>query len=522
LKPGDDLILLAVQQLLYMDNKDNSSNNKSNANIIAAVLLESAIEHSPDNAYLKFAAIDIYHRLDATSRSWELFQTIGIKHIQLDSCSFTILPHLFEGGLYNETIEVSSSLLRFQGGTARDCGDFAFRAMEGGTLSKADEFLVFQREKMNQSLTFQFSKGLILDAAPLLATPVPRKKHDDDPIMKGGVGITQGIVGGDEDSSRAIQMVVESHNPYAALSIVSWAHCCGNLDDAETLSDNRDLSILNQNSILLKPKIEKKRQMVQDTLRRGHIHGLLIRATLCVDAMKGPKKGKLVKPSSSLEKRTKSLLDSVLTASEFFDRHMETDKTATAASYLSLLHTILCLCRFLSIVNAGMPLAGDDSLEQREQQATDLMRKQGLLYLKQARENLNLTSDVKTVGSMLPNYIVPIFALFRMCSNVCTVYGWGKRKQKTKIVSAAMAEFALELNGLIQGMLTCIKMLPHSETESTFEYVLSEQELSCLDADGFAATKRLLNRAQYRTRIRMEPVLQEMDEELDEFKCGND
>ena len=512
LKPGDDLVLLAVQQLLFT--KD-SRNNCGDATFISAVLLESGIQHSPDNAYLKFLAIEVFHQLNATTRSWELYQTIGLKHIQLDSCSFAIFPYLFEGGLYNEAIDICTALLRFQGGTARDCGDFAGRAMNTGILTKADEFMVFQRQKMNQSLTSLYSKGLILDAAPLLASAVPRMDYDEDPILKGGIGIAQGIVGGNEDIERVIQMVAEIHNPYAAFSVVSCTGRCNFADD-DDLSDNRDKSILNQNSILLKPNIESKNSMVQATLRRGHIHGLLIRAALCIDAMKGPKKGKVVKPSPVLEKRTQSLLNSILEASEFFHNGREDGDSNYVIGCRELLHVFLSLCRVLAVVNAGMPKMDEDSMEQREQESIKIIQDQVLMRLKIARENFSsVSTGPKTVGSALPNYILPIFAVFRMCSTVCTAYGWGIRK--TKKLSVAMAEVSEEFKGLLKDdMIACLRNLPTSETESSLEYSLNETESNVLGEDVVKSTKILLNQAQYRTRMRIEPILEQMLSILEE------
>ena len=166
---------------------------------------------------------------------------------------------------------------------------------------------------MNGSLSIVDAKGVILDAAPLLAAAVPRKKFDSDPLMKGQLGLHQGIVGGEDDMDRARQMVVEAHSPYAALSIVTLP----NDSSAETitLADNRDLSIFSYQ--LLHPySLPTQEELFKDAQRRGHIHGMLIRAALCIDAAKGPKKGKVVKSSPELEKRTQSLLECVRVAEE--------------------------------------------------------------------------------------------------------------------------------------------------------------------------------------------------------------
>jgi N-terminal acetyltransferase B complex non-catalytic subunit len=447
-RPGDELLLLSVQQLLYQESSSTESL------VTAAILLETAINHSPHNAYLQIAAIDVYYHLNAMSRAWELFHALGIKHIQLDSCTYTILPLLMAGGLYNETIEVSNALLRFHAGTARDCSEYAGRAMEAGTLSKANEFLVFQREKMNKSVTVLQAKGLILDSAAVLANVVPRKKHDDDPMLEGALGVYQGIVGGDADMGRATQMVAEAHNPYVALTLVSWADSDGSIDDGKDMADNRDLSILSQ-QILYQSKVESKEDIVQAALRRGHIHGLLIRSTLCVDATKGPKKGKIVKSSTELEKRTSSLLDCVKACTEFVDNHTLAEGSEGECCK-ALMRATMALSRTLAMVSAGLPTLEKDSLEEREKLAAELLHSQVTDQLKQAKEHLTVLS-VKDVCSLLPNYVVPLFALFRMCSNMLTLFGWGRRKRTTKICAGAMADLALAFAGIVQELQSCVE-----------------------------------------------------------------
>lgn len=444
-KPGDDLALLAVQQLLYKNQGDVG------CQVVGLALLELAIDHSPDNAYLKILAIYVYYLLDSVEIAYAIYQTMGIKHIQLDSCTFIILPYLLEGGFYNEAIEVCNALLRFQAGTARDCGDYAGRAMEGGTITKANEFLVFQRKKISASLAVLDAKGKILDCAVLFGTIVPGRKNDEFPIMQGALGALQGIVGGDEDMARAAQMVEEVHNPYAAMNVVSWVDHGGSVADCIDMADNRDLSIL-CNQILLQTPPPSREEIARDALRRGHIHGMLIRATLCLDAAKGPKKGKIVKPTEQLDRRTKSLLDSV-SGLEAFMSQQPVSATNTDGSR-ALLTTALQLCRVLAVINAGMPLANDDSLEDREQRAYDLLNTQALSQLKLAEEVL--TFSVKSTASLLPNFVVPLFAVFRMCANICDLYGWGKRKFKSKRPAEAVKEVAAIFSRLISKMLASL------------------------------------------------------------------
>jgi len=442
LRPGDDLILLTVQQL--------QAEETDTSRFTAAVLLEGAIRHSPDNAYLKMAAVDVYYQLNAMSRSWEIFQGVGIKHIQLDSCTFPILPFLIDGGMFNETVEICNAMLRFQTSTARDAGDYAGRAMEAGTLSKAHEFLVFQREKMNKSLTVLQAKSLILDAAPLLGFSLDgtEPSKDGKVVLSGGIGIHQGIVGEDDDFERATQMVMEIHNPYAALSVVGWASSGGKVQDCDEMADNRDRSIFGYQQ-LHKTKIASKDEIARDSLRRGHMHGLLIRASLCVQATKGPKKGKLVKVSTDLEKRTAAFLQSVDSVHRFLNENALSD---TAGQQLLL--AALELSKVMAGIAAGAPNQSDDSLEKREAYACQLIRDKVLPILDQIQlPKLRLHQ----VCSMIPGSLLPMFVMFRMTASIVNLFGWGRKKRHTKECAGAMAQVAELLNRTVQELISALQ-----------------------------------------------------------------
>lgn len=437
------MAVLAVHQLLYKNPGDYG------VKVVCAALLEKAMYNSPDNAYLKIAAMEVYSQLDAPSRCWELFQAVGLKHIQLESCTYTILPCLLQGGLYNELVELCNLMLRFQTNTARDCGDYAGRAMNSGIMSKADEFMMFQRQNMNKSVSVMEAKGMILDAASLLGEPVEQKRFDEDVEIIGRLGLHQGIVGAESDTARVPQMVAEVHNPFAALSLISWANTGGTIEDSGDMADNRDASILSH-QILYKTTIASKESIARESLRRGHTHGLLLRVTICLDATKAPKKGKIVSSSEELETRTQSLLRSVELTSSFISASMDGDEYKSGRS---LLCTSLDLCRVIATIVAGLPNLDNDSLEAREIRSSDILEGNALSHLKEAAEALSLSS-VKDVLLIFPSYVLPLFSLFRMLSNVCGLFGWGRRKRKTKRCASAVADFAFELSVMIQDLLS--------------------------------------------------------------------
>jgi N-terminal acetyltransferase B complex non-catalytic subunit len=436
-RPGDDLILLVLQQLLQGEPSEAELG-------FSAVVIESALQHSPDNAYLKIAAMFLYSQLDAVSRSWILFQELYIKHIQHESCAYLILPLLRAGGFYRETIIVCQEIIRLQTTNARDAGTFAGRAMENGTMSKADEFLSFQLTKLNRSLTTLEAKGLVLDCAPMFVNDERQR----------ALGAMHGIVGEEFDLGRARCMVTEAHRPLAAFSLLQVKGSIG--DSVEQFSDNRDFTILSHD--LLNPRtFDSKEQIVSDSIRRGHHHNLLIRCVLIVDLTKGPKKGKVVAASSALKKRTASLLSSIAAARVYCE------KSTHPLGYQELSQTMLSLCGVVTVLSVGRfsqedsSLSSPDDLETREEKTCDFL-KQALDSTTKARHQLDLTNDARVcrVGELLPDYLVPIIALLKMCTQLMELYGWGRRKRKTRRCAAAFSDLALLMVSLLGDMQTCI------------------------------------------------------------------
>ena len=423
------MILLAIQQILRKDPSEEDF-------FVAAVLVEAGIKNSPSNSTLKIAALDIYSRLDAASRSWSIYQELQIKHIQLDTCTFLILPVLQCGGYYQEILKVSKGLLMLHTSVVREATEFMGRAMENGILSKADEFMFFQREKMTKSLTALEATGLILDSAPFFA-------HD---VRDASLGVAHGLVGGEADFDRATDMVIEVRNPFGALSLLGRTVNATNLDD---IVDNRDLSILSY-EILYKRKVATRDDIIMDSLRRGHNHNLLIRAALCVHFNKGPKKGKLVKPSEDLSKSCQVLLAGVESAEDFCLQSPD-------AVYVELMHAFLELCRALLVVTSGTGLndGTDDSLDEREKQ-TIIQLSYAASSIKDATNNSNFLdgrTDVAFVCRLLPASVVPLFSIFRMVAEVLETFGWGKRKLKTKAVAGEFANVAIEFAVFVKSML---------------------------------------------------------------------
>lgn len=454
---GDELILLAVQQLLWQEENRNTL-------FTSAVLLEWALLKSPYNANLKLQAMDVYARLQATTRCWELFRDLSIKHIQVDSCTYIILPYLLDGGLFDEVIDVCREIMRLHVSMVRDTAEYATRAMELGTLSKAQEFTTFQRERMTNSLSALQAKGLIFDAAPLLSIhQAPGGKGRGD-VESGNIGNTEerfhgslgahhGIVGGESDFERAIQMIHELHNPFGAPSLVDLVTKSDiNRDPTDNYSDNRDQGILSLQIEHRRNDIPSKKDIVMSTFRRGHIHGLLIRAVLVVDATKGPKKGKLVKSSVQLEKRCTSLLKAVELASQFMELWNDDGTTSYQPALTQLLQIIFTVCRLLVTTSAGLPDAPpQETMDHRETRVTQMIQTL-LSQLTETKTCLEKMGSLpfSTCCRLLGDVIASLFALYKMSAAILNAFGWGKRKCKTRQSAAAMAQVAAVLAEIVK------------------------------------------------------------------------
>jgi len=431
---ADELILLAIQQLLCKDAPTDSDL------FAAASILDAGMGFSPHNAHLKISAMFVYSRLHAAGRSWELFQSLYIKHIQHESCAYLIVPILRSGGLYEETIAVCKEVLRLQRANVQDASTFSQTAMDNGALTKANEFLNFQWNRMSKSITTLEAKGLILDAAPLFGC---------DEKQQGVLGALHGIVGGETDFERANEMIAEAQDPFGVFSLLSLRGDAKEI--AGNMSENRDFSVLSHD-ILVHREFETPEQIVRDSLRRGHLHRLLIRSALCVEVTKGPKKGKVIHAGGVLTKRCSSLLLSIDSANE------DCGGSPSPPGYSQLLQVALSECRVLVAISSGLLSGGKslekDTLESREDAATQLLGdvRDGLVSAKSELGSLGAAS-IHQISRMLPECIVPAFALFRMCAHVLDLYGWGRRKRKTKRCAGALADVSLAFASLVDKMM---------------------------------------------------------------------
>lgn len=76
-----------------------------------------------------------------------------------------------------------------------------------------------------------------------------------------------------------------------------------------------------------------------------------------------------------------------------------------------------------------------------------------------ARNNVSDSHSllVSRISRLIPDSLVPCFALFQMVAKVADSFGWGRRKRKTKRCAEALSDFALLMTKLIDDLLSYLE-----------------------------------------------------------------
>jgi hypothetical protein len=238
-----------------------------------------------------------------------------------------------------------------------------------------------------------------------------------------------------------------------------------------------------------------------------------------LNVVKAPKKGKAakVKEGDVLYKRCKSLSGFIRTV----ELSLEDGAQGRA---------ILKLARVLCVVATGTtdsmsdkkdaPEIGD-SLEERENIATKLLQdvQQDIGMLRQTV--LSATPDsFGRVCVLLPEAIVPIYALLQMIANQFSIFGWGKSKGRTKAVAGALAGVAQELQDLVMDMLGALNSIPNdapieSSAEKICTYLDSKEGKVMLDV-----VCKHVERSHIETRQRVMPFCDQIIKEMESFRSS--
>ena len=547
--PGDEIVLLASQYLLFEGDLMSSSSSSSSSSsfpffLKAESLLEEAIGHSPYNPHLKIAAISAFARLGATERALCIYDDLEIKQIQLDSCSYIILPLLIKGGMYTSAIKLAALILRLHGTTSKDVKNYSSDALGNGLMFKTNEMVTFQREKMRPSLQLLQAKAFLLDAAPLM---IPSELEKNGTTAGGG-GLKHGGVGGPtklpslvglasekgfcgndiDDLTRAEQLVIDAESHFNAPSIIHFAGQTSTIDDVVS-SDNRDLTIYYYES-LYRTSHSTERDMIINSLRSGHVQGLLVRAIMAVGCASAPKKGKVPKSTNERSYRCQSLRYAVSRATEFGREAFLNDDDVSQ----SLWDACCQLCHAIIVI-----INGDgrvvDTLAEREVVATSYIEStmqmitNGRTALSSCYSTVGIDKDERSllmsarVCQLLPEYVVPLYVFIETTARLFALFGWGKRKRRTKSSSGALASAALSLQDLISDMLLVMNQHRSSfgaggDDIAAYTVMMVGSGSELLRADAMHRVIKDIAFSREKTKDRVDSFLMQMKKCLDSFK----
>ncbi len=503
--PGDELVLLLSQNLQKKAYTKSSDGSRQYCLLEAVALLEEAMDHSPYNPHLKIAAIGVYLQLGASHRALSIYQEMGVKQIQMDSCSYLILPSLINGGLYTSAVRLSSSILRLHSSTSKDIKDFASKALQNGYLFKAKEMSTFQRVKMRPSLLLLYSKGVVMDCASLINPNDIEDISSSEQISTVKLGTEKGLCGGDADIWRSEQISNDSIIYFNAPYLIHEADNAAS-DDTCVYSDNRDMDI-NYFEILHRKQHLTRNEIITGSLHKGHTHGLLLRAVMAVESAKAPKKGKVPKLTEEIAYRCQSLTRALVRATHCLQGSLDADSIDG-----SLWKVFSSLCDVIRIVIVGEAGTENDTLVDRENAAVGVLEA-AVLCVNRAQASFNGGGDAQgtLVCQLLPSCIVPTYTMIETTARLFALFGWGKRKRLTKAASGALAGLALSFRSLVSDLLQA--MTKHRRVE----YDVSNETL-LVRADTFKRVVNEVTQSREMTKDRVDPFLDEIINDLTSYE----
>lgn len=116
-------------------------------------LLNYLLKNSPSNFHAKLLCLQIYHILGCTLGAHKVYETLDIKHIQLDSMGYLHCAHLASGGIATLAKPLYDQTLKFFTQSYKDSLEYLAMSYKFGSFSKLQEFMDF-REKLSNSLHY--------------------------------------------------------------------------------------------------------------------------------------------------------------------------------------------------------------------------------------------------------------------------------------------------------------------------------------------------------------------------------
>lgn len=146
--PSDPYALLAVN-IMY---DRGWKLQRSEPLVEALCLLNHLLSNSVNNFHGKLLNLQLYHRLGLVEAAHRAYQSLDIKHIQLDSLGYLHCSHLCNGGFPEYAKQIFDQTLNFIN-DHQNSVEFLKTSYNFGSFSKLIEFLDF-RDRLSNSLHF--------------------------------------------------------------------------------------------------------------------------------------------------------------------------------------------------------------------------------------------------------------------------------------------------------------------------------------------------------------------------------
>ncbi|XP_059620887.1 phagocyte signaling-impaired protein isoform X2 [Phlebotomus argentipes] len=147
--PSDPYALLAVHVMYDLSQRFNASKHL----VEALCLLQYLLSNSPNNFHAKLLSLKVYHFLGCGMGAMKIYETLDIKHIQLDSMGFIHCALLPSIGLPSIAKPLYDATLKFFTTSLKDSVEYLAMSYKFGSFSKLQEFMDF-REKLANSLHY--------------------------------------------------------------------------------------------------------------------------------------------------------------------------------------------------------------------------------------------------------------------------------------------------------------------------------------------------------------------------------
>ena len=221
----------------------------------------------------------------------------------------------------------------------------------------------------------------------------------------------------------------------------------------------------------------------------------------------------MVKPSEELAARCKSLIARVNEAESFVTEELP-------GGFGLVILSMTSLCRAIAVLSGGFgtsePLA-EDSVALREDKTAEFLQ-QATEHLSKASTRLNLRTAPALTGLAIPDIIIPLLALLRMCATVNEVYGWTKKRRSIRKCAGCLYDFSLAMRVMLDDMQASLDTIvleldnfavPDNIKAGIVPDIVTEDEVG--------ETVFLIQGAQSETKLRIERILQSVRVDLESF-----